>query len=157
MTPRVVVIGVGNEFRRDDAAGLAVARRLRQLAPEGLKVVEAEGEGTALIEAWRGANAVIVVDAVRSGGTPGTLHRLDAHAGQVSADLFHASTHAVNPADAVELARALSELPPWLVVFGIEVDSVEAGRGLSEPVERAVGRAAEAVLREVEALQRARA
>jgi hydrogenase maturation protease len=156
VTPRVVVIGVGNQYRRDDDAGLAVARRLRELAPDGVTIVEAEGEGTALIEAWRGADAAFVVDAVRSGLPPGALHRLDAQAGQASADLFHASTHAVNIADAIELARALGELPPRLVVFGIEAESLEAGSGLSRPVERAVGRAVEAVLRELSAIERAK-
>jgi hydrogenase maturation protease len=162
VTPRVVAIGVGNEYRRDDAVGLIVARRLRALAPDGVAIVEAEGEGTALLEAWRGADAVFVVDAVRSAvpagrrrPPPGTLHRLDAHAGRLSAGLFHASTHAVNLADAVELARALGELPPRFVVYGIEADGVGAGSGLSQPVGRAVEPAVEALLREIAALEEA--
>jgi hydrogenase maturation protease len=153
--PRVVVIGAGNRYQRDDAAGLAVAERLRELAPDGVSVLEAEGEGTALIELWRGADAAIIVDAVRAASSPGTLHRLEAHAGPVSAGLFPASSHAVSIADAVELARALGELPPRLVLIGIEAGSVEAGVGLTAPVERAVGRAVETVLREIESLNAA--
>lgn len=150
---RIVVIGVGNQYRRDDAVGLVVARRLRELAPAGVTIVEAEGEGTSLIDAWRGADAVIIVDAVRSGASPGTRRRMDGSAGRIGCEVFRASTHAVNPADALELARALGELPERAVVFGIEAASFEAGVGLSEPVRRAVDTVVDAVLREIEALR----
>ena len=57
--PSIVVIGVGNEYRSDDGAGIAVARRLRMLFPTGVTVLEESGEGAALIEAWKGATWVI--------------------------------------------------------------------------------------------------
>ena len=63
---KLVVIGIGNEYRRDDGAGLVVARRIRAAAP-GLRVREESGEGAALIEAWRGAEIVVLCDAVHSG------------------------------------------------------------------------------------------
>jgi hydrogenase maturation protease len=66
----VVFIGVGNPFRSDDAAGRAVARRLRGEIPSGVKVLEETGDGTELLEAWKGADCVILVDAVQSASTP---------------------------------------------------------------------------------------
>ena len=65
-----VVVGVGNPWRRDDGAGLAVARGLRGRLPAGILVVEQEGEPTALLEAWSGADEAIVIDAVDSGPSP---------------------------------------------------------------------------------------
>ena len=62
----VVVIGVGNEFRRDDGAGPAVVARLRDLAPPGVRLVITDGEPTRLIDAWAGAALAVVVDAVRA-------------------------------------------------------------------------------------------
>jgi hydrogenase maturation protease len=61
-----VVIGVGNEFRRDDGAGPAVIARLRGLVPPGVDLVVTDGEPTRLIEAWTGAALAVVVDAVRA-------------------------------------------------------------------------------------------
>src|SRR6476619_6147364 len=61
--PRVILIGVGNAWRGDDGAGLAVARRVRELAPAGVDVREVEGDATTLLEAWVGAEHVAVVDA----------------------------------------------------------------------------------------------
>ena len=145
----VLIIGAGNEFRGDDGAGLVVSRRLSALGLQGVRVLEVEGDGTAVMAAWKGADAVILVDAVYSGAAPGTVHRLEAHARPVPGSFFHRSTHAINVADAVELARSLGELPPHLVVYGIEGNSFEAGIGLSPEVERAVQEVVEAVLQEL--------
>jgi hydrogenase maturation protease len=139
-----LVVGIGNEWRRDDAAGLVVARRLRAGAPSGLRVLEREGEPTALIDLWSDTAEAIVVDAVSSGAPPGTIHRLDAAGGPLPAELFTGSTHALGLAEAVELARSLGRLPRRLHVYGIEGESFTVGTRLSPAVERAVeGLAAE--------------
>src|SRR5271165_7198320 len=118
MQPDIVVIGVGNEYRSDDGAGIAVARRLRERFPTGVTILEENGEGAALIDAWQGATRVMLVDAVRSGAPPGTIHRLDAQAAPLPAGFFHYSTHAFSVAEAVELARSLGQLPSHVTVYG---------------------------------------
>jgi hydrogenase maturation protease len=135
-----LVIGVGNEWRRDDAAGLVVARRLREAPLTAVRVIEHEGEPLDLIEEWSGAAAAIVIDAVSSEAEPGTIYRLDAQAGQLPAELFRGSTHALGVAEAVELGRALDRLPRRLIVLGIEGKRFDAGAGLSPDVERATAR-----------------
>ena len=136
--PRALVIGVGNPYRRDDAAGLIAARRLYEAARGTVTLRESTGEGTSLIEMWEGAGAVIVIDAVSSEGRPGTIYRLDAYAHPLPQSLFRSSTHAVTVADAIELARALNRLPARLVVFGVEGKEFGAGVGLSSEVIRGV-------------------
>jgi hydrogenase maturation protease len=135
-----LVIGVGNEWRRDDAAGLIVARRLRERCPRAVRVIEHEGEPLDLIEHWSGAAAAILIDAVRTGAEPGTIHRLDALAERLPAELFRGSTHTLGIAEAVELGRALGRLPGRLLVVGIEAKRVDAGAGLSPEVERGAAR-----------------
>jgi hydrogenase maturation protease len=132
------VIGVGNEWRRDDAAGLVVVRRLRDAPLSGVRLVEHEGEPLDLIEEWSGAGEALVVDAVSSGAEPGTIHRLDAVSTQLPAELFRGSTHAFSVAEAVELARALERLPRRLRVYGVEGRTFTAGSGLTAEVVRAV-------------------
>jgi hydrogenase maturation protease len=147
--PRVLVIGMGNEHRGDDAVGLIVARRLKQELTDDATVLEASGEGTALIAAWKGADAVVLIDAARSGGEPGTLYRLEAHTQPIPVSFLHCSTHAISAADAIELARALGEIPPQLIVYGIESKSFEAGAGLSPEAEKAAQEVVSLVRREV--------
>jgi hydrogenase maturation protease len=90
-----------------------------------------------LIEAWRGAGSVIVIDAVTSGAEPGTIHRFEANTETLPKSLFRYSTHAFSLAEAIELARALGELPSRLVVYGIEANDFTAGVGLSSAVDEA--------------------
>jgi hydrogenase maturation protease len=147
--PSIVVIGVGNEYRSDDRAGIAVARRLRALFPADVTILEESGEGTALMETWQGAAWVTLVDAVRSGASPGTIHRLDARAAPLPMGFFHYSTHAFSVAEAVELARSLDQLPAHLVVYGIEGANFAAGTELSPAIEQAVEVVVERLAEEV--------
>jgi hydrogenase maturation protease len=145
------VLGIGNAWQGDDAAGLAAAERLRGRAPAGVEVRELEGEPVSLVEAWDGADEVYVVDAVRSGSPPGTVHRLDASDEPLPATLSAASTHTLGVGEAIELARALGRLPARLVVFGIEAESIAAGAELTPAVEGAVDETVELLLAELRA------
>ena len=133
-----VVIGVGNEIRGDDAAGLIVARRLRERAATRAVVLACEADPAGLLDAWLDAALAIIVDTVVSGAEPGTVQRFDVSAVPLPARLAGSSTHALWVAEAIELARALHRLPPRTVVYGIEGSSFSTGAPLGETVERAV-------------------
>lgn len=143
-----VVIGVGNAYRGDDAAGREVARLVRERVPDGLAVVVCELEPTRLIDAWDGADAAFVVDAVSSGAEPGTVHRFDATRKPLPSHEFRSSTHALGIGETVELARAIGRLPSRIVVFGVEGKSFGSGTELSDPARAGVERAVELVLEE---------
>jgi len=147
----VLVIGVGNAYRRDDAAGLEAGRRLAAAAAGRVTAREASGEGAALLDAWEGAGLVILIDAVHSGARAGTIRRVDVRAEAVPAGFFRYSTHAFGVAEAVELGRALGRLPDRLIVFGIEGKDFTAGVGLSPAVERGVARVVRRALAEIAA------
>jgi hydrogenase maturation protease len=135
--------------RGDDAAGLLVARRLREL---GVEAQEQSGEATALFDIFEAAPAgqrVIVVDAMVTGSPPGSILFLDAGAAPLSRETFRCSTHALGVAEAVELARALGKLPPQLGIFGIEGAGFEAGAPPSREVLRAVEELAQRIAQEV--------
>jgi hydrogenase maturation protease len=151
---RVVVVGVGNAYRGDDGVGLAAAGRVRGRVADTVDVLVCEAEPSRLIEAWEGADAAVVVDAVSSGAAPGTLHRHDASVEALPSRAFRSSTHAFGLGEAIELARALGTLPARVVVLGVEGGDFTAGRGLSPPVAAAVERVAEAVLDELAELDR---
>jgi hydrogenase maturation protease len=141
----MLVIGVGNWYRTDDAVGLVVARKLRAMNLPGVLVKEENGEGVALMDAWQGNEHVIIVDAASSGSRPGTVHTLNADSTTIPSAFFHYSSHAFSVAESIELARALKQLPSQLIVYGIEGKNFAAGVGLSSEVEHASG----AVIRQV--------
>jgi hydrogenase maturation protease len=145
----MVVIGVGNPFRSDDGVGRTVVRRLRAGVPPGVVVMEETGDGAELLEAWEGADCVILVDAVQSGASPGTLHRLDARKEQLPAWFSHASTHTFGVGEAIELARRMGDLPANLIVYGIEGLDFSGGTRLSPEVAEVVPSAANLILQEI--------
>ena len=137
--PRLLsLIGIGNRFCRDDAAGLEVVRRLRLAHPPGVRLIEEEGEPASLIEAWSSVDEALVIDGISSGSAPGRLHRFDVTDAPLPAEIFNRSTHSLGLPEAVELARELDRLPTRLIVYGIEGESFETGEGLSDPVQKTV-------------------
>lgn len=149
MTDRARVIGVGNPYRRDDGAGPSVAKALLEAGVPGLEVVEASGEGTALMDAWAGAGRVFLVDAVSAGGRPGCVHRIDAARCRVPQDFFKYSTHAFAVAEAVEMARVLGQLPDELIIYGVEGQDFGSGEGLTPAVASAVDEVTRRIAEEV--------
>ena len=130
----MLIIGCGNPERGDDGAGLLVAERLRDL---GIPADTRSGEAADLIEAWSGADDVIVVDAVVTGAPVGTVQAWDAQHPLASVSTT-ASTHGLGVAEAIELAQVLQCLPARLQVYGIEGRRFEPGAEISPEVQRAI-------------------
>ena len=151
---KIIIIGIGNEFRGDDAAGLLVVRRLQEKPPTGVEFGEQSGEATALMDAMSQAGTVILVDAVQSGAEAGTIHRYDASEQAMPAQFLRCSTHNFSVHDAIEMARALEQIPPRLMVYGIEGSNFEPGAELSAAMQIAVVEAAQRIKKELENLKR---
>lgn len=141
----MLIIGIGNAYRRDDGAGLAAARRLEALNLPGVAVLLHPGEGASLMEAWQNADHVVLIDAVQSGAPPGTLHRIDASECDPAPAFFSGSSHTLGVAEAIALARTLGRLPRRLVIFGIEGVDYTYGPGLTPEVENAVAQVTDAI------------
>ncbi len=136
--PRCVVIGIGNPDRGDDAVGRRVAQRLAGTVPPEVEILEHDGEATSLLACMEGAAAAWLIDACVSGKPAGTVQRFDVTATPLPQDAFNLSTHGFGLAEAIELARALDQLPPRCVVYAVEAGSVVAGAPLSPAVSAAV-------------------
>ena len=146
------IIGLGNSDRGDDAVGILAARRLRDRLEADIDVVEAEGMGVEVADLVAGADGVILIDAARSGRTPGTVLRFNASTGPIAPLLRPHSTHAISAGEALELARALGTLPRMVIVYAIEAAQVEIGRPLSPAVSAAVTKVVSDILREIAAM-----
>lgn len=133
-----MIIGVGNSYRSDDAVGILIARKLKDRVSDRVSIKEQSGEGTSLMDSWQGHDRVCVVDAVSSGAPPGSIHRMDASKEPIPSKFFSCSTHDFGVAEAIEMARALDQLPRQLQLFGIEGENFQPGEMLSAEVERAM-------------------
>jgi hydrogenase maturation protease len=158
MTARILVAGIGNIFLRDDGFGSEVVRNAEIPQDDAsVRVIDYGIRGMHLaydlLEDW---DTLVLVDAVPSRGSPGTLHVFqaehDAH-NESGSGAPGVDGHGMDPAAVFASLRALGGSPPYTVVVGCEAGSVEEGMGLTEPVAEAVPRAARAVEEIVAALQ----
>ena len=149
MGAHTVVIGVGNRWRRDDAAGLEVVDALRgrvddSVVDDSVVFVESDGEPTRLLDAFALAPRVIMIDAVVTGGEPGTVHRFTDE--QLPDGMgIGQSSHLVQLYETIALGKLLDRLPNGLVLIGIEAIDFDNGEGLTDAVAAGVQAAVEAV------------
>ena len=144
---KVLVIGCGNLDRGDDAAGLLVVHRLRQL---GIAAEAQSGEATALMELLSHSQRVVLVDAVAAQHEDelGTVQAWNAGLVPLPQDCFCCSTHAFGVREAVELTRTLGRMPQSLIVYGIAGRDFRIGASLSPGVAEAVERVAQQIASE---------
>jgi len=153
VTRRIIVMGVGNDMRRDDGIGLAVVRRATEDLALTVESAILDGEPTRMIDAWEPFDAAIVVDAVCTGAAPGTIHRFDVTGGDdVPSRTDRPSSHALGIGESVALGRALDRLPERVVVIGIEGEDFGDGPDLSPAVAAAIPAGSRAVHAEIDAL-----
>ena len=144
---RVVVIGLGNEHRRDDGVGPAVAAEVAARRPPGVRVLTCAVEPTSILDAWDGADLAVVVDAAAGpDAVPGRIRRC---AIDEVIDPGVLSSHDLNLVQTHELARVLDRAPRRVVVVTVDVTDTGPGAGLSSAVARAVPEAVAMVLDEL--------
>ena len=144
---RIRIIGIGNPFRGDDRAGLDVVRAIADRLPPGVAAAESAGDVTELLEHFRSADRVILVDAVQAEGRPrGEWFHEDLSAGSLPEHDIRTSTHAIGLMQAVELARVLGAVPSGLEFFGIIGGAFGQGEALSPEVALAVREVSERLM-----------
>lgn len=138
-----VIIGCGNLNRSDDAAGVWVVQCLRKRfgdeLPADLRLFDAGTGGMEVMFQARGARQLVIVDACRSGSTPGAIFRLPgSEIGTAHAPAY--SLHDFRWDHAVHAGRRIfaTDFPDDLTVYLVEAGSLALGTELSAPVQAAV-------------------
>ncbi len=148
--PRILVAGIGNIFRGDDAFGVEVVRRLagRDL-PAGVRVIDFGTRGHDLAYAiLDGYDGVILVDATARDDPPGTLYTVEPTPNELAKPVLF-GTHAVDLPGVFAMVQAMGGTLPPLYLVGCEPAELgsddEGMMGLTEPVAAAVEQAVEIV------------
>ena len=147
------VVGVGSTLMSDDGVGPAAIARL---SARGVAAgVELHDAGLALSDVLGTLDPsvpLIVVDAVRGGGPPGTIYevRLDSGTREVVGADRMTSLHELSVLPALRLEALTGRVFADVTVFGVEPEKLEWGEGLSPAVDAALDKVVDAVLKHVE-------
>lgn len=152
MSRSVLILGVGNPLAGDDGVGVRAVEALATAElPEGIRLLDVGVLGMDVLAWTRPDEPVVILDAVRGPGEPGTLYRfdLDEIAAPAEPPL---SAHELGVADVLAAARLMGR-PLRGTLLGVEPSRVEAfTAGLSPPVAAALSALQAAAIREAELL-----
>ena len=136
---RLLIVGCGNPMAGDDSAGIEIVRRLGDLGNCGCDLRSETGPSVGLMDVFPLADVVLFVDAVTSGGVPGTLYLTSLPSKELEPRaLGSLSNHGWGLIETLELAHALGRTIPRLFVLGIEAGTVTQGAPRSATVEQAI-------------------
>jgi hydrogenase maturation protease len=150
MTPRTLVLGLGNILLRDDGLGVWMAESLaRRFAfPPEVTVLDGGTLGLDLLPRLDGIERLLVIDAVKLGRAPGEIVRLEGDDVPAALDI-KMSPHQIGVQDLLAGARLLGSEPPRVVLWGMEPERLDPGTGFSASVKDALPRIETAVLDEL--------
>ncbi len=146
--PKILIAGVGNELRQDDAFGVLLAQKLQREAtfPSSVKVMEIGSGGIHLVQQlFDQYDVLILLDIVKWGGPAGTIHFKEVEVMDIAQlppderNEFLADMHYINPLKALMMAKALKVLPKQVLFLGCQSEEhEEIGIGVSAAVEAAL-------------------
>jgi hydrogenase maturation protease len=149
----VLVLGVGNMLLTDEGVGGRVAEEiLRQYKiPAGVEVIDGGTMGMDLLPYMDDRTHLFIVDAIKTKQTPGHAVRLPLDDPPA---FFRTmiSPHQLGMAEVLGVAKLTDNLPPNIVLFGMEPVSLETAIGLTPEVERNVPVLVQMVLDELASL-----
>jgi hydrogenase maturation protease len=137
MNDKIVIMGVGNWLMTDDGVGVHAAQLLAKDPPPGTEVIDAGTDALSALPYFEQADRMLIIDAVCSGSSPGTIRQLGEH--DLAAHRGLPSIHAVNLLFCRRLMSPGS-LWPEIRILGVEPDILDYGMDLSPLVADALPR-----------------
>jgi len=147
--PRILVLGIGNPILSDDSVGLRVASEIKKEI-KGVNVKTSSLTGLNIVELILDYDAVIIIDAICTGGKVGEIHRLSMEDFPRSRPV---TPHNIGLIEAINIGRIIlgSRVPEKIIIYAIEVEEVSTFfERPSRKVEAVVPRIVELIKREIE-------
>lgn len=146
---KTLILGLGNPLITDDSVGLRVVAELRPLLEgrDGIEVHEDYWGGLRLMERMEGYDRAVVIDAIQTGGDPGTIHHLAVESIPTQRS---ASAHDVNLPTALAFGRQHGLALPRdenILLVAIEAEDILTfGETCTPAVQAAIPRTVQYVL-----------
>jgi len=146
---RILILGVGNVLLNDEGVGVHIAQKMTTLdLPPEVQVVEGGTDGFGLMHLILEADRLILIDAVKGGGAPGSIYRFDLKDCPPYPDPFKTSVHQISILEVIHLADLIGSTPTT-TINGIEPKSTDMGMVLSPEVEAKIPKVIELVREEM--------
>lgn len=136
----ILILGVGNLIMSDEGVGVHIANRMMEMdLPPHVHVVEGGTDGFGLMNVIQEADRMILIDAVKGGGEPGSIYRFDIEDCPADANIFKTSVHQISILEVITLSGLIGSTPKTTII-GVEPKSLEMGMELSPEIEAKIPR-----------------
>jgi hydrogenase maturation protease len=148
---KVLILGVGNLLLKDEGIGVHVVRALEEKEfPPEVDIVDGGTATMDLLSVIYESEHIIVIDALKAGGEPGTIYRC------LPEDLIDTSDrplslHQLGLLDVLGMARQLGGKAA-VVIIGAEPKEISLGLELTEELQATVPKVIKAVKKELRGL-----
>lgn len=146
--PDTIVVGIGNPYRGDDAAGWAVIDGLEKSVGPVIGLTRQQGDIAELIDIFTHHKNVYLIDACQSCNAMGAWRRIDVHRESIKEENPQTSTHGFSVSQAISLAKNLNLLPNKLILYVINGGKYSISHALSPSVANGVEDVIKAILNE---------
>ena len=144
----IIIVGIGNPYRGDDAAGWAVIDGLKEEVGSAIKLVKERGDIAELIDIFTRHKSVYLVDACSSSEFTAAWQRIDVNRQPLLEENPQTSTHGFSITQAISLAKNLDQLPNKLILYAINGNNYSISNELSPAVANSVDSVIKAILKE---------
>ncbi|MCX7983975.1 MAG: hydrogenase maturation protease [Bacteroidetes bacterium] len=154
MTTKVLVVGIGNELRQDDAVGIIITKRIEALKLPYITVRYVKDDLTKLYTLWEGYSIVVLVDAMECGKEPGacTILPLTSETLQQLKYKSIGTTHSLPLLAVIGISKVLGNAPSQVYLVGVQIRSVMVGEQLSKETEQYISEVIQKILRVISQL-----
>jgi hydrogenase maturation protease len=143
----MLVIGIGNEFRGDDALGIKAVKSLQSSHPNLAKYRFEQGDLSRLLDVWKDQE-VVLVDAIASKELkPGAIYLAFSYSELIKDRESLFSTHGISLLETLELAMELNKMPTSIFFVGVEGSNWKMSNRLTEKVEKSISKVRERIIR----------
>ncbi len=148
LQPRVVVIGVGNLLLKDEGIGIHTIKALQKaILPQDVKIIDG-GTVSDLITYSEARDKLILIDAAKAGGEPGTIYRFGPEA--LASEAGKAiSSHELDVEQSLKLMKMMKNEPRKIIIIGVEPKEIDWGTELSPTLQQKLPQIVSIVLQEI--------
>ncbi len=151
-SPHILILGIGNLIMTDDGVGVRIIHLLqeRYRFPENVELIDGGTLGLDLLPHLEGVRRLVIVDAVETGGPPGTLVRLTGEELNITFRTI-LSPHQAGLQDFLLVAGLRGFAPDEMILLGVQPEEISMGTTLTPTVSAQVEKLLDGVLRELAA------
>jgi hydrogenase maturation protease len=145
---KTAVVGVGNLLLKDEGVGIHTAHALQKMdLPDNIEIIDG-GTSPDLPFYFEDIDKLVIIDAVKGGGQPGTVYRFNSRDVNMESDGI-GSAHEFDLAHSLKTMKLTRQEPKEIVIIGIEPKDVDWGTELSVELQQKIPGIVDLVLKEV--------